>query len=73
MSILLSILIACGGDATETTEVVETTSTETTAVVETTADNGGTEEVTTETNVTNVTEDMTEVVEGDNETTIVNE
>jgi hypothetical protein len=74
MSILLSILIACGGDATETTEVAETTTTETTTVVETTTtDNGETEEVTTETNVTNVTEDAIEIVVGDNETIIVND
>ena len=41
MSILLSILIACGGDATETTEVAETTTTETTIVVETTTTDNG--------------------------------
>ena len=53
---LLSILFACGGDATDETEVVNATATVTDEVVEvvetTTTDNGTTTEVTTETTTT---------------------
>ena len=59
MSMLLSILFACGGDATDETEVVNATATVTDEVVEvvetTTTDNGTTTEVTTETTTTEIT------------------
>ena len=62
MNMLLSFLIACGGDTAETTEVVNTTATVTEEgieVVETTT----TEETTTEEVTTENTETTTETTE----------
>lgn len=60
MNMLLSFLIACGGDTAETTEVVNTTATVTEDGVEvvetTTTENTTTEEVTTDNTTTENTE-----------------
>ena len=75
MNMLLSFLIACGGDPAETTEVVNTTATVTEEGIEvvetTTTDQTTTEEVTTET-TTGTTTTTTETTEN-TETTNDNE
>lgn len=67
MSMLFTILMACGGDTTDNTEVVNTTATVTEEGVEvvetTTTDNGTTTEVTTET-TTETTTENTETTNG---------
>lgn len=75
MSILLSILIACGGDATETTEVAETTTTDNnTEVVETTTtDEATTDNVTTETTTGVTTENTVNTTENTETTTTPDE
>lgn len=70
MSMLLSFLIACGGDTAENTEVVETTATVTEEGVEvvetTTTETTTTEEVTTDNTTTTETTENTETT-NDNE------
>lgn len=67
MSMLFTILMACGGDTTDNTEVVNTTATVTEEGIEvvetTTTDNGTTTEVTTET-TTETTTENTETTNG---------
>ena len=64
MNMLLSFLIACGGDTAETTEVVNTTATVTEDGIEvvetTTTDETTTNEVTTETTTGTTTTETTE-------------
>ena len=69
---LLSFLIACGGNTAENTDVINTTATVTEEGIEvvetTTTDNGTTTEVTTEaTNGTTTTETTTENTETTND------
>ena len=70
MNMLLSFLIACGGNTAENTEVVNTTATVTEEGIEvvetTTTDETTTEEVTTETTTGTTTTETTENTETTN-------